>query len=102
MKNLSEKQPRLVNRVKPILLHDNARPRTANRTQLKLLELNLETVDHTPYSPDLLPTDYHLFRNLDNFLQEKIFNPNRLSKMPSALSSVLALQASMQKAFEEQ
>ena len=46
MKNLSEKQPRLVNRHRPILLRDNARPHTANRTQLKMLELFLETINH--------------------------------------------------------
>ena len=38
------------------------------------VELDLETIDHSPYSWDLSPTDYHLFRNLDNFLQGKIFN----------------------------
>ena len=26
-----------------------------------------------PYSPDLLPTDYHFLEHLDNFLQEKWF-----------------------------
>ena len=75
MYDLAEKQPRLVNRDRPIFLHDTARPHTENRTQLKILELDLETIDHPPYSPDLSPTDYyHLFRNLDNFLQDKIFN----------------------------
>ena len=74
MKNLAEKQPRLVNSDRPILLHDNPRPQSANRAQLKILELDLETIDHPPYSPDLSSTDYHLFRNLDNFLQIKMFN----------------------------
>ena len=27
-----------------------------------------------PYSPDLLPTDYHFFKHLDNFLQGKCFH----------------------------
>lgn len=74
MKKLAEKQPRLTNRQKPILLHDNARPHTSSRTQLKILEMELETFDHPPYSPDLSPTDYYFFRNLDNFLKGKIFN----------------------------
>ena len=74
MMNLAEKQPRLVNRDRPILLHDNARPHTANRMKLKILKLDLKAIDHPPYSPNLSPTDYHLFRNLDNFLQGKIFN----------------------------
>ena len=41
MKNLAEKQPRLVNRDKPILLDDDVHPQIANRTQLKILELYL-------------------------------------------------------------
>ena len=73
MKNLAKKLPKLANRDTPILLHDNARPHVANRTQLKILEMDLETIDHPPYSPDLSPTDYCLFQNLDNFLQGKIF-----------------------------
>ena len=72
MKSLAEKEPRLVNRDRPIPLHDNACPLTANWTQLNMLEF--ETIDHPTYSPDLSPTDRHLFRNLDNFLQDKIFN----------------------------
>lgn len=74
IKKLAEKQPRLVQRDRPILLHDNARPHTANRTKLKLLEMDIETIDHPPYSPDLSPTDYYFFRNLDNFLQGKLFS----------------------------
>ena len=64
IKNLAEKQPKLVNRDRTILVDDNARPLTENWKQLKILELDLETIDHPPYSPDLLPTDYQLFRNL--------------------------------------
>ncbi|EZA53514.1 Histone-lysine N-methyltransferase SETMAR [Ooceraea biroi] len=65
----------------PILLHDNARPHTARLTVAKLQELELETLRHPPYSPDLSPTDYHFFRNLDNLLVGKFFNnfiPHRL------------------------
>ena len=29
---------------------------------------------HPAYSPDLAPTDFHFFRNLNNFLVEKKFN----------------------------
>ena len=74
MKNLVEKQPILVNREKSILLHDNACPHTANRTRLKILELDLETIDHFLNSSDLSQTDYHMFWNLDKFLQGKRFN----------------------------
>lgn len=74
MRELGIKQPRLVNRDRPILLQDNARPHVARITLLKLQELDLETLCHPPYSPDLAPTDYHLFQALDHFLQGKIFN----------------------------
>ena len=81
MQKLKEKQPRLVNRSTPILLHDNARPHTAQMTVAKLQELELEILHHPPYSPDLAPTDYHFFRNLDNFLIGKQFNSDNAVKL---------------------
>ncbi|XP_066260728.1 histone-lysine N-methyltransferase SETMAR-like [Euwallacea similis] len=70
---LRQKQPALVNRKGPILLHDNARPHVSLITRQKLHELGYETLDHPPYSPDLSPTDYHFFKHLDNFLRERCF-----------------------------
>lgn len=43
-----------------VFLHDNARPHTANQTQ----ELIWEQLDHPPYSPDLAPSNYHMFLHL--------------------------------------
>ena len=40
----------------------------------KLKELDYEVLPHTPYSPDLSPTDYHLFKHLDSFWQGKCFH----------------------------
>jgi histone-lysine N-methyltransferase SETMAR len=51
-----------------ILLHDNARPHTAILTWDKLKEFQWETLEQPPYSPDLSPTDYHLFRPLKEAL----------------------------------
>ncbi|KAF2356856.1 Transposase type 1 [Trinorchestia longiramus] len=70
---LSEKKPALVNRCGPILLHDNARPHVARMTVQKLTELGYETLPHPPYSPDLSPTDYHLFKLLSTFFDGKTF-----------------------------
>lgn len=53
------------------LLHDNVRPHTAKRTHEKLQELELPLIKHPPYSPDLAPSDYFLFKNLKIFLQGK-------------------------------
>jgi histone-lysine N-methyltransferase SETMAR len=55
-------------------LHDNARPHIAKSTREKLLELGWVTVPHPSYSPDLAPTDYHLYRSLSNYLREKKFD----------------------------
>ncbi len=71
---LSIKQPALVNRKGPILLHDNARPHVSQITLQKLNDLGYETLQHPPYSPDLSPTDYHFFKHLDSFLREKTFS----------------------------
>ena len=49
MEDLAEKQPRLENRDRHILLHGNARQHNANQTQLKILELDLEIMDHLLY-----------------------------------------------------
>lgn len=56
---LREKQPALVNRRGPILLHNNARPHVSQMTVQKLNELNIEVLPHPPNSPDLAPTDFH-------------------------------------------
>ena len=60
-------------RHKVILLHDNARPHTAKITKAKLQELGFEILSHPPYSPDLAPSDFHLFRSLANVLMGQIF-----------------------------
>ena len=38
-----------------------------------MLDLGWEVLTHPPYSPDLAPTDYHLFRYLSNSLRDKKF-----------------------------
>ncbi len=53
------------------LLHDNARPHVSKVTRRKLEELGWQVLAHPPYSPDLAPSDYHLFRSLRHHLSEK-------------------------------
>lgn len=55
-------------------LHDNARPHVAKSTRKKLLKLRWMTIPHPTYSPDLTPTDYHLFHSLANYLGEEKFH----------------------------
>ncbi|KAJ4439971.1 hypothetical protein ANN_08102 [Periplaneta americana] len=51
-----------------VLLHDNARPHTARRTAAILTEFGWELFDQPPYSPDLAPSDFHVFLHLKKFL----------------------------------
>ncbi|CEF59577.1 Histone-lysine N-methyltransferase SETMAR [Strongyloides ratti] len=63
----SQKMLRLetFNRKGPIFLHDNARSHVSRITLQKLNELKFETLFHPPYSPDLSPTDFYFFKQLD-------------------------------------
>ena len=72
-KALLSKRPGLINRGKVILQHDNTCPRAAKKTREKINELNWEVLPHPPYSPDLAPLDYHLFRSMQHFFKEKKF-----------------------------
>ena len=64
----------LVNRMGPILLQDKAQPHITPPMLQKLNELGYDVLPHQPYSPDLSPTNYHFFKGLNNFLQEKCFH----------------------------
>ncbi|KAE9419248.1 hypothetical protein Angca_004837, partial [Angiostrongylus cantonensis] len=69
--NLQRQQSALVSRKGPVLLHDDAQHHIAELSLQKLKELGYESSPRPRYSPDVLPTDYHFFKLLDNFLQQK-------------------------------
>lgn len=72
---LSERYPALINRKGVLFQQDNARPHTSRRTKEKFTELHgFELLPHPPYSPDLAPSDYYLFRSMAHFLQGKKFD----------------------------
>ncbi|EZA47555.1 Histone-lysine N-methyltransferase SETMAR [Ooceraea biroi] len=71
---LAEKRPELANRKGVVFHHDNAKPHTALVTKKKLKRFGWEVMQHPPYSPDLAPSDYHLFRSLQNNLDGQRFN----------------------------
>lgn len=56
-----------------VFLHDNARPYASLKTYTHLLRFGWDILPHPPYSPDIAPSDYHLFRALQNNLNEKTF-----------------------------
>jgi histone-lysine N-methyltransferase SETMAR len=70
---LLEKRPTLINGKGVILLHDNVWPHVAKITREKIQKLGWEFLPHPPFSPDLAPSDYHLFCSLRNHLAEKRF-----------------------------
>ena len=47
-----------------LFLHDNTPAHRALATRKKLTYLGFKCLDHPPYSPDLAPSDYHLFPGL--------------------------------------
>ncbi|KAK8406892.1 hypothetical protein O3P69_007447 [Scylla paramamosain] len=63
-----------------LLLHDNARPHTAVHTINILQELHFEVLEHPVYSPDLAPSDYHLFGPLKDALRGRRFATDQQAK----------------------
>jgi histone-lysine N-methyltransferase SETMAR len=47
-----------------LLLHENARPHVSLRTTQAITKLWWTELPHPPYSPDLAPSDNHLFGKL--------------------------------------
>lgn len=94
-----------------IFQHDNARPHVAKVVQEELKEQKWEVLPHPPYSPDIAPSDYHLFRtmqtdlaghrfqsfeDIENWLDEwigskdKQFFRNGIRKLPELWAKVVA------------
>lgn len=73
-----------------VLLHDNARPHTAAETRDLINSFGWEEFHHPPYSPDLAPSDYHLFRYLKNFLGGKRFDTDE--ELKTAVKNWLSSQ----------
>lgn len=70
---LKEKRPRMVNRKEVFYHQDNARPHTAKTTIDKIASLGWKLVPHPPYSPDIAPCDFYLFRSLQSDLNGNSF-----------------------------
>ena len=57
-----------------LFLHDNAPAHRALATQKKLAYLCFQCLDHPSYSPDLAPSDYHLFPGLKKQFKGRHFS----------------------------
>lgn len=72
---IKRKRPWNGNGKRPIIFHqDNARPHTAQSTIDTITGLGWKIMKHPAYSPDLAPSDYHLFRSLEHSLRGNTFN----------------------------
>jgi histone-lysine N-methyltransferase SETMAR len=59
-----------------VLLHDNARPHTMARAAALIKVFNWEIFNHSPYSPDLASSNYHLFTKMKVWLATQCFHTN--------------------------
>ncbi len=67
MEKLRQLSGRMTSRFRPCLLHDNS----TKVTKPTLKRLGFPVLPRPPYSPDLAPSDFHLFRSLQWFLRDK-------------------------------
>ena len=71
---LCEKRPEYDKRQhKVILLHDNAPSHAAKRTKEAIETFGWEILSHAAYSPDLAPSNYHLFASMGHALADQRF-----------------------------
>ena len=60
-------------RISRVLQHENARLHTNLKTMEHAVNLGWTVVPHPPYSPNLVPSDFHLFRPRKDGLHEQHF-----------------------------
>ena len=63
---------------KPILYDDNAPPHRRRPDKGTVELLGWEQLPHAAYSPDLAPSDYHLFASMGHALAEQRFNSHQV------------------------
>jgi histone-lysine N-methyltransferase SETMAR len=71
-----------------LLQHDNTRTHTARSTVATLQDLSFECLPHPPYSPDLAPSNFHVFGPLKETMGGKSFrsDESRLCRSGCAFS----------------
>ncbi|UYV66432.1 hypothetical protein LAZ67_4001656 [Cordylochernes scorpioides] len=66
---------------KVIYQHDNARPHVAKVVKETLEALQWDVLPHPLYSPDIAPSDYHMFRSMTHGLAEQHFTSYEEAKI---------------------
>lgn len=74
-----------------LLLHDNARPHTAKRTLELLDSFKWEIFPHSPYNPDLAPSDFQLFLRMKTWLASQRFDDDE--ELRECVTELLRSQA---------
>jgi len=63
-----------------VMIRDNTRPHTATTMQNLITTFGWEQFDHPPYSPDLAPSDFHMFMHLKSFLAGRWFHDDEVKE----------------------
>jgi histone-lysine N-methyltransferase SETMAR len=63
-----------------LLLHDIARPHTAQATVANISYLRFEYLLHPPHSTHLAPSDFHVFRALKDELSGRKFGSDEVQE----------------------
>ena len=78
------KYPSLINR-RNVLLHDIGRLHWARIMQEKIMALGWSVWAHPLYSPNLDPSDFHLFHSLENALNDRNLSQDQVKKFGKLL-----------------
>jgi len=72
---LKNKRPRIASKREKVVFHDdNAKPHRAEIVKKKVEDFGWDRLDQPAYSPDLAPSDYHLFRSMQIDLADVRFH----------------------------
>ncbi|GBO18051.1 hypothetical protein AVEN_189771-1 [Araneus ventricosus] len=63
-----------------VLIHDKASPQNAAVPQKLLEQFKWNVSEHPVYSPDLAPSDFHLFPELKNWQGRQSFQKNEIQR----------------------
>ena len=63
-----------------LLLHDKAPVHMSAKSQAAIQQCGFQQLSHPPYSPDLAPSDYFLFRVVKNFFRVNDFRAMKKSR----------------------